>query len=181
MDSTTLTFTVLGEPMSKGSMIGEVVTRRDGSIVYKDGRPLCRVRHAKKGLGQNEQGIANAALVARTEAGLTMSRGEALAVTLRFYTARNVGHFGTGRNAGLLKDSAPAKPAKRPDVDKWSRQVLDAMTGVVYADDGQVVSLLAVKEYAEGDDPPRTEVEVTVLEQQTVGVQSDAAQLALVA
>jgi Endodeoxyribonuclease RusA len=177
----TICFTVLGEPMSKGSMIGEVVTRGDGSVVYKNGKPLCRVRPAKKGLTRNAQGIGNAALAARAKAGLGISRGEAVAVTLRFFTGRPAAHFGTGRNAGLLKDSAPAKPAKRPDVDKWARQVLDAMTGVIYADDGQVVSLLAVKDFAVGDGPPRTEIEVSVLPEQTVGVIVADSQLALVA
>lgn len=34
------------------------------------------------------------------------------------------------------------------DVDKLARGVLDALTGVIYGDDAQVVSLLATKEFA---------------------------------
>ena len=41
-------------------------------------------------------------------------------------------------------------PATRPDVDKLSRAVLDAITdsGVIWRDDSQVVRLLAEKHYA---------------------------------
>ncbi len=38
--------------------------------------------------------------------------------------------------------------AKRPDIDKLCRAMLDAMTGIVFRDDGQVVDLQARKEYA---------------------------------
>jgi Holliday junction resolvase RusA-like endonuclease len=80
----------------------------------------------------------------------------------------------------FLRDAA-ARPAKKPDADKLARQLLDAITGVIYADDGQVVSLLCEKHYAEGDQPPRTEVEVSVLLQQTVGVVMPDEQMALAA
>ena len=49
--------------------------------------------------------------------------------------------------------SAPKRstpPAiKRPDVDKLARAVLDAITGVVVADDSQIVELVASKRIAE--------------------------------
>jgi crossover junction endodeoxyribonuclease RusA len=41
------------------------------------------------------------------------------------------------------------EPFKRPDIDKLARAVLDALTGVAYDDDEQVVKLTASKEYAE--------------------------------
>lgn len=41
------------------------------------------------------------------------------------------------------------EPFKRPDIDKLARAVLDALTGVAYDDDEQVVKLIASKEYAE--------------------------------
>lgn len=53
----------------------------------------------------------------------------------------------------LLKPpSVPKKrthPVVKPDVDKLSRAVLDAMTGIVFRDDAQVVRLYATKDYAE--------------------------------
>lgn len=46
------------------------------------------------------------------------------------------------------KKSTPAA-VKRPDLDKLARAVLDAITGVVVADDSQVVELVASKRIAE--------------------------------
>lgn len=45
-------------------------------------------------------------------------------------------------------------PTTRPDLDKLVRGVLDAMTGVVFLDDGQVVALYTEKLWA-GLDAPR--------------------------
>jgi crossover junction endodeoxyribonuclease RusA len=39
----------------------------------------------------------------------------------------------------------------RPDIDKLSRAVMDALAGIVYADDRQVVRLEAIKEYSPND------------------------------
>jgi len=40
-------------------------------------------------------------------------------------------------------------PAVRPDADKLARTVLDALTGIAYADDSQVVGLTVEKNYDE--------------------------------
>lgn len=64
-----------------------------------------------------------------------------------FGVKRPKGHYGTGRNAGSLRASAPPFPAVNPDLDKLARAVLDALTGIAYRDDAQVVELLASKRY----------------------------------
>jgi crossover junction endodeoxyribonuclease RusA len=43
-----------------------------------------------------------------------------------------------------------------PDIDKVCRAVLDALTGILYRDDAQVVALSAVKTYADGYGAPGT-------------------------
>lgn len=48
-------------------------------------------------------------------------------------------------------------PAKRPDLDSYCRLVLDALQGIVFKDDSQVVVLVAGKQYG---DNPRTEITV---------------------
>jgi Holliday junction resolvase RusA-like endonuclease len=84
----------------------------------------------------------------------------AVGVVATFYVARPKGHYGTGRNAGQLRKSAPAYPTTRSggDVDKLARAVLDALAGVAYRDDSQVTSLYLRKCYAEG--PIRAEIGV---------------------
>lgn len=37
---------------------------------------------------------------------------------------------------------------KRPDLDKMARAILDALTGITFADDAQVVELVAIKRLA---------------------------------
>jgi len=69
-------------------------------------------------------------------------------VDVTFYLKRPDGHMGTGRNAGTVKASAPAFPVVRPDVDKLIRGLLDALTGLAWGDDSQVVEIVARKRYA---------------------------------
>lgn len=69
-------------------------------------------------------------------------------VTVAFHLQRPKNHYRTGRLSEMLRPSAPTWPAIAPDLDKLSRAVLDALTGVVIRDDGQVVELAAVKRYA---------------------------------
>lgn len=42
-----------------------------------------------------------------------------------------------------------ASPTVMPDLDKYIRAILDALTGRVWIDDGQVVALTASKRYAQ--------------------------------
>lgn len=73
-------------------------------------------------------------------------------VEVKFVLARNAGHFGSGRNAGQLRDSAPAWPIVKPDLDKLVRGLLDGITQAgVWRDDSRVVEIRACKEY--GDHP----------------------------
>jgi crossover junction endodeoxyribonuclease RusA len=69
-------------------------------------------------------------------------------VEITFGLPRPKGHYGTGKNAGKLRDSAPWFPQGRPDLDKLARSVLDGLTaGGAWADDAQVVCLTARKIY----------------------------------
>ncbi len=55
--------------------------------------------------------------------------------------ARPKSHFGTGRNAGKQKPTAPPHVCcmRRPDCDKILRAILDALEGCCWKDDCQVV------------------------------------------
>lgn len=80
-----------------------------------------------------------------------------LAVELIFYVPRPKGHYGTGRNAGTVRPSAPAHPTTRPDVLKLARGVEDALTGVIWRDDAQIVDERLVKRYGA---PARCEIRI---------------------
>ena len=70
-------------------------------------------------------------------------------VEIVFLLPRPAGHYRTGSNSHLLRDSSPPWPATRPDLDKLVRSTLDGlMLAGMYRDDGQVVNLAASKRYA---------------------------------
>jgi Holliday junction resolvase RusA-like endonuclease len=53
------------------------------------------------------------------------------------------------------------EPTVKPDLDKLLRAVCDALTGVVWVDDAQVLDLSAVKAYAAGHEAPGVLVSVS--------------------
>ncbi len=66
-----------------------------------------------------------------------------------FYRQRAQSHFGSGRNAGVLKADAPLYPTGAPDSLKLGRAVEDALTGVIWVDDRYVVDTHARKRYGD--------------------------------
>lgn len=84
-----------------------------------------------------------------------------LAAVFRF--PRPKGHYRTGKNSHLLRDTAPTHPGK-PDLSKLVRSVEDAMTGIVYRDDSQVVSYdRTCKRWAEAGETPGVAIEVRIV------------------
>lgn len=76
----------------------------------------------------------------------------AVEVIVAFYFPRPKYHFGTGRNAGVLKDTAPLNVITNPDVDKLLRSTFDALTTAgVWRDDNLAAQVVASKVY--GDQP----------------------------
>jgi len=84
-----------------------------------------------------------------------------LAITAQFGIARPKGHFGTGRNAGKLRASAPRYPTGRPDASKLWRAAEDALTKILWRDDAQIVWQTVTKNYS---DRPGLRLEVQKLD-----------------
>lgn len=87
-------------------------------------------------------------------------------LVVTFTLARPAKHWGTGRNAAVLKTSAPQYPTSYPDLDKLARAVGDALTKIAYPDDAQIVDLIARKRYADDRaltlNPPRDTAGITL-------------------
>ncbi len=64
------------------------------------------------------------------------------------------------RPKSLRKRGVPVAHLTRPDTSKLIRAVEDALTEIAYGDDSQVVELLAIKRYADVDDPPHVDIRV---------------------
>lgn len=90
-------------------------------------------------------------------------------VWLTFAFPRPASHHRSGRNAHLLKDTAPRHATSHGlgDVDKLTRAVLDALTTAhVWTDDALVVDLRVRKHYAGEHDqaPPAPGVDIVIEE-----------------
>lgn len=71
-----------------------------------------------------------------------------VALEVTFTLPRPKAHYRTGRNAHLLRDNAPTRPDRLPDLDKLLRSTMDALTAAgVWVDDAQVVGINARKVY----------------------------------
>lgn len=81
-----------------------------------------------------------------------------VAASYRFFYARPKSHYGTGRNAGIVKESAPERHTQKPDIDNLIKTTKDSLKGIVWRDDSQVAEIDAVKFWAE-----KNSVEITVM------------------
>lgn len=73
----------------------------------------------------------------------------AISLRLCFVQLRPKSHYRSGKNAAMLKDSAPKRPLGKPDCLKLSRGVEDALTGIIWKDDSLVVDMNLSKRYGE--------------------------------
>jgi len=117
---------IYGPPVAQGSMKGFVVK----------GRAILTSNNAAK-LKPWRQQIAETAVAAGAA-----PLGGPVQILCHFYVRRPKGR---PKKYGL--------PDKRPDLDKLLRSVLDALTGIAYHDDGQIVMATVYKGYATDDAP----------------------------
>jgi Holliday junction resolvase RusA-like endonuclease len=141
MTDTTFTMFVPGRPVPQGSKTA-FVNKKTGRpiVVDKDMRlPEWRMKitaHAR-------DAIAHHSLA------LMFPMTGPVGIRVDFILDRHKSHYGTGKNAGVVKESAPRYPATMPDIDKLLRAILDGLTDArVWDDDGQVVWVQAGKYWA---------------------------------
>jgi len=94
--------------------------------------------------------------------------GGPVRVDVEFIFERPKGHFGTGRNSGVLKPAAPhwhtrGMGTNGGDRDNLDKAVLDALTQVgLWKDDGQVCDGSVRKRFAEQGERPGAVISVSV-------------------
>jgi len=88
----------------------------------------------------------------------------AIKINCMFKIKRPKLHYGTGKNVATLKDFAPMRHIQVPDTDKLVRAILDALTGIIYKDDGQVDDIHATKQWCELGESPGVVVIIEIEE-----------------
>src|SRR5690606_21712931 len=115
-----------------------------------------RMIESSKKVGPWREAV-KAAVLAVTGGAPTTLGGEPVEIAMTFYLPRPKSHYGTGRNASRVRDSAPTEPTTKPDHDKLIRSTPDALTdGGVLRDDAQVVRIEAAKGYSSQEPPGAT-------------------------
>ncbi len=145
-----VTFWALGRPRTKGSVHAFLSPK--GNMIRKDSNP-------------NTKAWAGVISHAADQAGVKPIEG-GVSLTVSFWFCRPKSHYRSGKNAHLLKASAPRHPTSRAvgDVDKLLRAVLDALTGVAYVDDSAVAHVSATKDYLPMGEPEGANVMVGVFQ-----------------
>ena len=109
------------------------------------------MREVSRHVGPWREAVRHAAEVAVAAQHYTPHPTNPVAVNVVFTLARPRSHYRTGRNADLLRDTAPRHPATQPDLDKLVRATLDGLAdGGALTNDARVVTLYAAKAYAGG-------------------------------
>lgn len=140
---------ILGEPMAQ--------KRHRHTGKDRNGKPLKFVRTYDPS-ANSKQSLRE---VVQTQAPPKPLLGP-LRVDCFFYFAHRKGDYGSGKNAGVLKASAPLWKDTGKDRDNCDKFVLDAITGVFFLNDSQVCDGRIIKQYSEN---PRTEIYITILTQ----------------
>lgn len=136
-----ISFTAYGTPAPKGSTRAFVPKGWKRAIVTEDNkhtRPWAAI-------------VQDAAIMAGGGAGtaIEFQKGSPVRLEIRFIMPR--------------PKSLPKRVrrhVKKPDLDKLVRAVKDALTGVTWVDDSQVVQVEAEKQYAINGEMPRAEISV---------------------
>ena len=82
----------------------------------------------------------------------------AIVLGLLFYIERSKSHYRSGKYRHLKKKKAPKYHTNTPDLDNLIKLVSDALNGVFYKDDSQIMLIKAEKHYASNIEKPKTVV-----------------------
>jgi Holliday junction resolvase RusA-like endonuclease len=143
-----LSFTVYGTPAPAGSKKAFVIK----------GKPV--IVDASGAAGRQWRNAVQAAAIQATqEAGWRVTKVP-LSFELTIELRRPQSHY---NSKGTLRQQAPEWPTVRPDLTKLVRAIEDALTGIVWHDDAQIVTQRISKHYVMEGTGPRVVIRVQEL------------------
>ena len=140
---TTINFFVSGVPKPAGSKNAFAIRRSGvptGQVVVTDS--------SGKSGKQWRNAVAAAAREAAREHRLAEPLTDPVSSSFLFVMPRAASHYRTGKCAHVLRDDAPTEHVKAPDAIKLTRSAEDALKGILWVDDAQVVHTVVSKRYA---------------------------------
>lgn len=109
--------------------------------------PLSRPYYSKKGIfDKNKKDKQSFAMQCKYYAPATPIEDE-ISLDLEFYFKRPKSHYRTGKHANVLKNKHITYHKNVPDLSNLIKFVEDALIGLFYKDDRQIVIINAVKYY----------------------------------
>ena len=147
----TIAFTVPGRPIPKGS------TRSFNH--FRTGSIITRQQNADA-LYPWEKRVAHEARAALAPLAIPWALNGAYLCDVDFFFSRPKSHY---RRSGSLKPGAPRWHTTRPDEDKITRAIRDALTSILWTDDSQVVGGTGHKWYVEAGGSEGVGIEVSAL------------------
>ena len=90
----------------------------------------------------------------------------ALEVNMIFVFERPKSHFGTGRNEGVLKKTAPKFHTKKPDIDNLEKFAADCLNKLAWKDDSQIIISKTMKLYGQ---VAKTKIEIKQIKEEKYG------------
>lgn len=123
------------------------IPRPQGSkrlVGWKSGRP--HMIESSRGLADWRRDVTLYAMAAKGANRAEVERifAEPIALAATFVVPRPESHL---RKDGLLRPGAKRSPTGKPDLSKYLRAIEDAITGVLWRDDAQVVRATVSKRY----------------------------------
>lgn len=133
------------------------------------GVPIAKKRHrTAKGKTYNPQTQEERAVRWEIKKNLVAGHNllkEPLILTCNAFFPRPKSHYGSGRNAGKVKQSAPKHHTNKPDFDNIAKFYMDAMNKLVFLDDTQVVGFgEGRKHWVDKEELGRVELRLEVIE-----------------
>mgnify|MGYP001222990834 CR=1 FL=1 len=134
-------------------------------VVFGEPNAQKRHRHASRGkfvqtYDPSKDDKADFRIVAQQKAP-AQPFSKPLFVEIVCYFSRPKSHYGSGKNADVLKPSVPFHHTKKPDADNCAKFVFDALNGIFWTDDSIIAGFKVHKAYCI---KPRTEVSVFEME-----------------
>ncbi len=137
-------FEVTGKAASQGSVAYHPVKDTFGVPLIRNGRPVLVPHHDSKTLKPWRRRVAANARIAMAGRPPLTGPVELSVIVCRPRPKANY------NSRGYIKAAAPAYPITRPDTLKQVRAIEDALTGVVWNDDSQIVDHRLLKMFSSG-------------------------------